>query len=124
MSNRKTRWPNACRALLSRNYQLYFAGQLVSLTATWLQATSQQWLAFKLTGFSLSVGTLAFAQAVFGRETTSVDHAEPGDIIGFVNAQALRVGDTVYVGDRIEYPPVPRFAPEHFVTASAGDIGG
>ena len=64
-----------------------------------------------------------FAQAVFGRETTSVESAEPGDIIGFVNAQALRVGDTVYVGDPIEYPPVPSFAPEHFVTASAGDIG-
>jgi peptide chain release factor 3 len=64
-----------------------------------------------------------FAQAVFGRETTSVESAEPGDIIGFVNAQALRVGDTVYVGDPIEYPPVPSFAPEHFVTATAGDIG-
>jgi peptide chain release factor 3 len=64
-----------------------------------------------------------FAQAVFGRETTSVESAEPGDIIGFVNAQALRVGDTVYVGDAIQYPPVPSFAPEHFVTASAGDIG-
>ena len=49
--------------------------------------------------------------------------AEPGDIIGFVNAQTLRVGDTVYVGDAIEYPPVPSFAPEHCVTASAGDIG-
>ena len=64
-----------------------------------------------------------FAQAVFGRETTSVERAEPGDIIGFVNAQALRVGDTVYVGTPIEYPPVPSFAPEHFMTASAGDIG-
>ena len=64
-----------------------------------------------------------FAQAVFGRETTSVESAEPGDIIGLVNATALRVGDTVYVGDPIEYPPVPTFAPEHFVTASAGDIG-
>jgi peptide chain release factor 3 len=64
-----------------------------------------------------------FAQAVFGRETTSVESAEPGDIIGLVNAQALRVGDTVYVGDPIEYPPVPSFAPEHFVTASAGDVG-
>lgn len=63
-----------------------------------------------------------FAQAVFGRETTSVETAEPGDIIGFVNAQALRVGDTVYVGDAIEYPPVPSFAPEHFMAASAGDI--
>ena len=64
-----------------------------------------------------------FAQSVFGRETTSVESAEPGDIIGFVNAQALRVGDTVYAGDPIQYPPVPSFAPEHFVTASAGDIG-
>ncbi len=63
-----------------------------------------------------------FAQAVFGRETTSVETAEPGDIIGFVNAQALRVGDTVYLGDPIEYPPVPSFAPEHFMVASAGDI--
>lgn len=63
-----------------------------------------------------------FAQAVFGRDTTSVEHASPGDIIGFVNAQALRVGDTVYVGTPIEYPPVPSFAPEHFMAASAGDI--
>jgi peptide chain release factor 3 len=64
-----------------------------------------------------------FAQAVFGRETTSVETAEPGDIIGLVNATALRVGDTVYTGEAIEYPPVPTFAPEHFMTASAGDIG-
>ena len=63
-----------------------------------------------------------FAQSVFGRGTTSVESAEPGDIIGLVNATALRVGDTVYVGDPIEYPPVPTFAPEHFVTARAGDI--
>ncbi len=28
-----------------------------------------------------------YAQSLFGRETTSVDHAEPGDIIGFVNAR-------------------------------------
>ena len=64
-----------------------------------------------------------FAQSVFGKETSSIEKAEPGDIVGFVNAQSLRVGDTVYVGDPIEYPPVPSFAPEHFVTASAGDIG-
>lgn len=64
-----------------------------------------------------------FAQAVFGRETTSVESAEPGDIIGLVNANALRVGDTVYVGDPVEYPPVPTFTPEHFMTASDGDIG-
>ncbi|CAM3247499.1 peptide chain release factor 3 [Nocardioides dubius] len=64
-----------------------------------------------------------FAQTVFGRETTSVEHAYPGDIIGLVNANALRVGDTIYTGKAIEYPPVPSFAPEHFMAASAGDIG-
>ena len=45
-----------------------------------------------------------YAQAVFGRELTSIEHAYPGDIIGFVNAQALRVGDTVYVGDADRVP--------------------
>ncbi|MGN0062801.1 MAG: peptide chain release factor 3 [Nocardioides sp.] len=64
-----------------------------------------------------------FAQTVFGRETTSVEHAYPGDIIGLVNANALRVGDTIYTGPKIAYPPVPSFAPEHFMTATAGDIG-
>ena len=29
----------------------------------------------------------------------------------------------MYAGDPVEYPPMPSFAPEHFVTASAGDIG-
>ena len=64
-----------------------------------------------------------YAQAVFGRELSSIEHASPGDIIGLVNAQALRVGDTMYVGDAIEFPPVPTFAPEHFMTATAADIG-
>ena len=64
-----------------------------------------------------------YAQSLFGRETSAVEHASPGDIIGFVNAQALRVGDTVYDGKAIDYPPVPSFAPEHFVTATARDIG-
>lgn len=64
-----------------------------------------------------------YAQAVFGRTTSAAEHASPGDIIGFVNAQALRVGDTVYDGDPIDYPPVPSFAPEHFMTATAVDIG-
>ncbi|QCX27835.1 peptide chain release factor 3 [Nocardioides jishulii] len=64
-----------------------------------------------------------FAQTVFGRETTSVENAYPGDIIGLVNANALRVGDTIFTGPKIEYAGVPSFAPEHFMTVSAGDIG-
>ncbi len=63
-----------------------------------------------------------YAQAVFGRELSSVETASPGDIIGLVNANALRVGDTVYVGDPVTYPPIATFAPEHFVTCTAADI--
>jgi MFS family permease len=37
------------RSLRHRNYRLYFFGQLVSLTGTWLQTTALMALAFKLT---------------------------------------------------------------------------
>ncbi len=64
-----------------------------------------------------------YAQAVFGRDRSSVDVAHPGDIIGLVNATALRVGDTIYAGEPVEYPAIPSFAPEHFATARAADTG-
>ena len=62
-----------------------------------------------------------YAQAVFGRERSSVDIARPGDIIGLVNATTLRVGDTIHTGARVQLPPIASFAPEHFVTASVSD---
>jgi MFS family permease len=37
------------QALRHRNYCLYFIGQLVSLTGSWLQTTALMWLAFELT---------------------------------------------------------------------------
>src|SRR5438034_3143609 len=37
------------RALRHRNYRLYFFGQLVSLTGTWMQTTALGWLAYELT---------------------------------------------------------------------------
>ena len=64
-----------------------------------------------------------YAQAVFGRERTSVETAFPGDIIGLVNAAALRVGDTIYAGEPVLYPPIASFAPEHFASARAVDTG-
>jgi peptide chain release factor 3 len=64
-----------------------------------------------------------YAQAVFGRERASVDVAHPGDIIGLVNATALRVGDTIYTGDPVEYPGIESFAPEHFSSVRAVDTG-
>ena len=64
-----------------------------------------------------------YAQAVFGRERTSVETAFPGDIVGLVNANALRVGDTIYAGEPVRFPPIASFAPEHFASARAADTG-
>ncbi|MDP3889924.1 MAG: peptide chain release factor 3, partial [Nocardioides sp.] len=64
-----------------------------------------------------------YAQAVFGRERTSVEMAHPGDIIGLVNASSLRVGDTIYQGEPVRYPPIANFAPEHFASVRAVDTG-
>lgn len=52
--------PAALRALSHRNYRLYWIGQLVSLTGTWMQFTAQQWLVYRLTGSPLKLGTVAF----------------------------------------------------------------
>ncbi|MGC4933883.1 peptide chain release factor 3 [Gordonia sp. DT30] len=55
-----------------------------------------------------------YAQAVFGRDRSTVDTAYPGDVVGLVNATALAPGDTLHDGPRIQFPPIPSFAPEHF----------
>ncbi len=62
-----------------------------------------------------------YAQTVFGRERESVERAYPGDIVGLVNANSLRVGDTIYAGPAVQYPPIESFAPEHFVSARVTD---
>ncbi|GAB3247887.1 peptide chain release factor 3 [Alteromonas gracilis] len=64
-----------------------------------------------------------YAQAVFGRERSSLDVAYPGDVIGLVNATALRVGDTIHDGPGVAYPPIESFAPEHFAVLTAKDTG-
>lgn len=55
-----------------------------------------------------------YAQAVFGRDRATVDTAYPGDVVGLVNAMALAPGDTLYVDPKVQFPPIPSFAPEHF----------
>src|SRR5580658_7547005 len=55
-----------------------------------------------------------YAQAMFGQDRETVEEAYPGDVIGLVNATALRPGDTLYDQDPVEFPAIPSFAPEHF----------
>jgi peptide chain release factor 3 len=64
-----------------------------------------------------------YAQQVFGRERSTVDLAYPGDVVGLVNASALRVGDSLYVDEPVTFPPIPSFAPEHFAVCRAKDSG-
>ncbi len=66
-----------------------------------------------------------YAQTMFGQDRDTVDEAFPGDVLGLVNANDLRVGDAVYVdgpgSTPASFPPLPAFAPEHFMRARVKD---
>jgi MFS family permease len=44
-----------------RDFRLFFFGQLISLSGSWMQVTAQQWLVYRLTGSQLNLGTVTFA---------------------------------------------------------------
>lgn len=64
-----------------------------------------------------------YALTVFGRTRSTVETAYPGDIVGLVNAGSLAPGDTIYTGKKVQFPPMPQFAPEHFHTLRAKSLG-
>ncbi len=49
------------RALKYPNYRLFFGGQIVSLTGTWITTTATSWLVYRLTGSALLLGVVGFA---------------------------------------------------------------
>src|SRR6185369_4743549 len=53
---RASKLPAALRAMRHRNYQLFFFGQLISLTGTWMQSVAQSWLIYRLTGSAVLLG--------------------------------------------------------------------
>lgn len=64
-----------------------------------------------------------YALTVFGRTRTTVETAYPGDIVGLVNAGSLAPGDTIYAGRKVQFAPMPQFAPEHFRILRAKSLG-
>jgi Arabinose efflux permease len=52
------------RALKHRNFQLFFAGQFISLTGTWMQSVAQSWLVYRLTGSVILLGMIGFASQI------------------------------------------------------------
>jgi len=49
------------RALHSRNYRLFFAGQGTSLIGTWMQQVAVSWLVYRMTGSAFLLGVTGFA---------------------------------------------------------------
>jgi len=49
------------RALKHRNYRLFFFGQIISLSGTWMQSVAQSWLVYSLTGSVALLGLIGFA---------------------------------------------------------------
>jgi MFS family permease len=58
------RFPYALRALNHRNFQLFFAGQLISMVGTWMQSVAQSWLVYRLTGSAALLGAVGFASQI------------------------------------------------------------
>ena len=50
------------RSLRIRNFRLFFFGQLVSMSGTWMQSVAQAWLVLKLTGSGIALGVVTALQ--------------------------------------------------------------
>lgn len=52
------------RALRSRNYRLFVAGQSFSLVGTWMQQVAMSWLVYRLTGSAMLLGVVGFTSQI------------------------------------------------------------
>ncbi len=52
-------WRDTFAGLKHRNFRLFFIGQFVSLTGSWMQTTAQSWLVYQMTGSKVLLGTVA-----------------------------------------------------------------
>jgi MFS family permease len=51
-------------ALASRNFRIFWLGQFVSLIGTWMQNTTQPYLAYRITGQPIYLGLIGFAASL------------------------------------------------------------
>ena len=58
----------------------------------------------------------------FGGKRETIEKAFPGDVVGLVNPGQFGIGDTLYAGMPLKYPPIPRFPAEHFGVARLRDV--
>ena len=55
---------NIFRTLKYRNFRLFFAGQGISLTGTWMQHIAMAWLVYRLTNSALILGLVGFSSQI------------------------------------------------------------
>lgn len=55
---------NLLRALRSRNYRLFVAGQGISLIGTWMQQVAMSWLVYRITGSAMLLGVVGFSSQI------------------------------------------------------------
>ncbi|HEY8238822.1 MAG TPA: MFS transporter, partial [Candidatus Limnocylindrales bacterium] len=51
-------------ALRERDFRIFFIGQLISVTGTWMQTVAQGWLVLTLTGSPFVLGVAAAARSI------------------------------------------------------------
>jgi predicted MFS family arabinose efflux permease len=61
-ASRPGRLPQGLSAFQHRNYRLYFSGQLISVTGTWMQTIAQSWLVLTLTSSALLFSLVSVLQ--------------------------------------------------------------
>ncbi len=62
ISNIQRRILAVCPALSHRNFRLFWAGQCISLTGTWMQSIGQAWLVLQLTNSAFKLGLVTAMQ--------------------------------------------------------------
>ena len=58
----KQRFHRTFSSLAVYNYRVYWLGQLISISGTWMQTTAQAWLVLKLTNSPTALGTVTLLQ--------------------------------------------------------------
>ena len=59
---------------------------------------------------------------LFANEREIVEEAFPGDVVGIPNNGILGIGDTLYVGEPVQFAAMPHFPPEHFALLKNTDL--
>ena len=67
---------------------------------------------------------LSRAMRLFADDRESLETAYAGDVVGLANPGAFAIGDTLYGGKPVRFPPIPAFAPEHFASVRSIDVSG